>query len=63
MKTETESLPWSQDIWDTIHKAVYDEMQRVVIAPKFLPLYGPHPRVLDGHLRHHRRRRRGPVVY
>ncbi len=41
MQTETESLPWSQDTWDAIHKAVYDETQRVVIAPKFLPLYGP----------------------
>ncbi len=46
MKTETESLPWSQNTWDAIHKAVHDEMQRVVITPKFLPLYGPIPEAL-----------------
>lgn len=46
MKTETEGLPWPQETWDSIHQAVYDEMQRVAIAPKFLPLYGPLPEAL-----------------
>jgi uncharacterized linocin/CFP29 family protein len=46
MKTGTENLPWSRETWDSIHQAVHDEMQRVVIAPKFLPLHGPVPEAL-----------------
>ena len=46
MKTGTESLPWSRQTWDSIHQAVHDEVRRVVIAPKLLPLYGPIPEAL-----------------
>lgn len=35
-----DKLTWSQEIWDTIDKAVHDEAQRTKIAAKFLPLYG-----------------------
>lgn len=36
-----DKLPWSQEIWNRIDQAVHDECERVKIAAKFLPLYGP----------------------
>lgn len=34
-----DKLAWSQEIWDSIDKAVHDEVQRTKIAAQFLPLY------------------------
>ena len=36
-----DKLPWSQEIWDHIDRAVHDECQRTKIARRFIPLYGP----------------------
>lgn len=36
-----DKLPWPQEIWDRIDRAVHDECQRTKIARKFLPMYGP----------------------
>ncbi len=43
MNNRQDKLPWSQEIWDRIHKAVHAECRRIKIASKFLPLYGPVP--------------------
>src|ERR1700676_2935935 len=34
-----DKLTWSGEIWNTIDKAVHDEVQRTKIAAQFLPLY------------------------
>ena len=34
-------LPWDDEIWDRIDRAVHDECKRTKIACKFLPLHGP----------------------
>jgi uncharacterized linocin/CFP29 family protein len=41
MRNNREKLPWSQEIWNHIDKAVHDECHRTKVARKFLPLYGP----------------------
>jgi uncharacterized linocin/CFP29 family protein len=46
MKNGNEKLPWTRETWDDIDKAVWDEMQRVAVAAKFLPLHGPLPEAL-----------------
>jgi uncharacterized linocin/CFP29 family protein len=33
-----ELTAWSQDVWDGLDRAVHDEMQRICIARRFLPL-------------------------
>jgi uncharacterized linocin/CFP29 family protein len=34
---------WGPDIWNRIDRAVHDEMARVRVGAKFIPLYGPLP--------------------
>ena len=34
-------LPWDDETWNRIDRAVHDECKRTEIASKFLPLYGP----------------------
>lgn len=34
-------LPWDDEIWNRIDRAVHDECKRTQIASKFLPLHGP----------------------
>src|SRR4051812_46888699 len=34
-----DKLTWSQEIWNSIDKAVHDEVQRTKIAAQFLPLF------------------------
>ncbi|MDJ0719699.1 MAG: encapsulin [Prochloraceae cyanobacterium] len=34
-------LPWDDEIWNRIDRAVHDECKRTKIACKFLPLHGP----------------------
>ena len=34
-------LPWDDEIWSRLDKAVYYECKRTEIASKFLPLHGP----------------------
>ncbi len=46
MNLGKEKLSWGQDIWNDINRAVHHEVQRVAIASKFLPLYGPIPKAL-----------------
>lgn len=41
MNMEKMPLPWCREIWNRIGKAIHDEMIRVEITPKFLPLHGP----------------------
>lgn len=41
MNLGRDKLSWSQEIWNRIDQAVHDECERVKIAAKFLPLYGP----------------------
>src|SRR5215208_6066080 len=36
-----ELLPWSEEIWSRIDKAVHDEAARTDVASKFLPIVGP----------------------
>jgi uncharacterized linocin/CFP29 family protein len=33
-----EKLPWTQDLWDRIDMAVHDEMKRILIARRFIPV-------------------------
>jgi uncharacterized linocin/CFP29 family protein len=33
-----EKLPWPQDLWDRIDMAVHDEMKRILIGRRFIPL-------------------------
>lgn len=39
MNLGRDKLDWSKDIWDGIDKAVHDEMQRILIARKFMPIF------------------------
>jgi uncharacterized linocin/CFP29 family protein len=41
MNNGREKVPWSQEIWNRIDRAVHAECQRTKIAAKFLPMYGP----------------------
>jgi uncharacterized linocin/CFP29 family protein len=36
-----EQLPWSQEVWNRIDRAVHDEAKRTKVAEQFLRLYGP----------------------
>jgi uncharacterized linocin/CFP29 family protein len=41
-----EKLPWTQDLWDRIDMAVHDEMQRILIGRRFIPLVPASPDTL-----------------
>ena len=41
MQLRRKELPWDDEIWNRIDRAVHDECQRTKIASKFLPMYGP----------------------
>lgn len=34
-------VPWTEEIWSSIDRAVHDECMRTEVASKFLPLYMP----------------------
>ena len=36
-----DKVAWSHDVWKRIDEAVHAESQRIGIADKFLPMYGP----------------------
>jgi uncharacterized linocin/CFP29 family protein len=41
MNLGRQKLGWSQDIWSRIDQTVHDEYQRIKVAAKFIPMYGP----------------------
>jgi uncharacterized linocin/CFP29 family protein len=41
-----EKLPWTQDVWDRIDMAVHDEMKRILIARRFIPVVTATPETL-----------------
>jgi len=41
---ENAKVPWSDDVWKTIHKTVHDETMRVRVGARFLPHVRVHPK-------------------
>ena len=41
-----EKLPWDQTLWDRLDAAVHDEMMRVLIARRFIPVVSAAPDAL-----------------
>ena len=41
-----EKVPWSQDLWDRIDMAVHDEMHRILIGRRFIPMVTASPETL-----------------
>jgi uncharacterized linocin/CFP29 family protein len=41
-----EKVPWTQELWDRLDAAVYDEMQRILIARRFIPVVHAAPDAL-----------------
>ncbi len=39
MQLGRSNLDWSQDTWDSIDKAVHDEMKRIMVARTFMPIF------------------------
>src|ERR1700733_11022761 len=40
-------VPWTEEQWARVNQAIQEEAQRVRVAAKFLPLYGPLPADTD----------------
>ena len=41
MNQHVAELPWTEEQWARIRRAVSEEAQRVRVVAKFLPIYGP----------------------
>jgi len=41
---ENAKVPWSDEVWKTVHRTVHDETMRVRVGAKFLPHRRVHPK-------------------